>query len=263
MAETSAGGWVRKALSSAASTRPNASSSGAVSGSSGAACASTWSSASATEISATASLPQAIMPRLAAALFDEPNALDAHAAFDGFDHVIDGQAGDRYRGQRFHLDPGLASDLHPRACHDARQLGVRGEFNFDLRKRQWVTKRDEFVRALCRLDAGDPRRAQNVALLGIALANNGKRLWRHDDTALGRRDPFGRGLAGDIDHRGFASTTEVTEFAVATRHDFTVGTSLRERGAARQQRSRRRRHIVLAHQALADQKCRNPHLGQP
>ena len=65
------------------------------------------------------------MAGAAAALFDEPNALDAHAAFDRFDHVIDGETGDGYRGQRFHLDAGLARHLDPRS-RITQSSGVSG-----------------------------------------------------------------------------------------------------------------------------------------
>src|SRR5262249_14987438 len=53
-----------------------------------------------------------IRSRFAAALGDEANAFDAHAALDRLDHVVDGETGDRHCGQRLHLDPGAAADLH-------------------------------------------------------------------------------------------------------------------------------------------------------
>src|SRR5690349_10297585 len=112
MAETAAGGCVRKAATSLVRTRPWASMSGTCSLGNGAASASTRASASATGISATALLLHAIGARFAAALLDEADALDAHAAFDRLHHIVDGEAGDRHRGQRLHLDPGLSGDLH-------------------------------------------------------------------------------------------------------------------------------------------------------
>src|SRR5580704_4077868 len=124
MAETSAGGWVRRALRSRASTRPAASSSGTSSAGRGAACANTWSSASATEINATSLLPNAKMAAAAAAFLQKPDALDAHAALDRFHHVIDGEAGDRYGGERFHFDAGLACDFDAGGDADAGQLGI-------------------------------------------------------------------------------------------------------------------------------------------
>src|SRR5580704_10940049 len=134
MAETSAGGWVRRALRSRARTRPAASSSGTSSAGRGAACANTWSSASATEINATSLLPNAKMAAAAAAFFHEPDALDAHAALDSFHHVIDGEAGDRYGGECFHLDAGLARHLYARNDADTGQLGIGHDVDFDLRQ---------------------------------------------------------------------------------------------------------------------------------
>src|SRR6202163_2269632 len=134
MAETSAGGWVRRALRSRARTRPAASSSGTSSACRGAACANTWSSASATEINATALPPNAKMAAAAAAFFHEPDAFDAHAAVDRLHHVIDGEAGDRYRGERFRLDAGLAGNFYARGDADAGQLGIRRDLDFDLRQ---------------------------------------------------------------------------------------------------------------------------------
>src|SRR5215467_9061186 len=102
MADTSAGGWVRKAARLSASTRPWACPSGTLSALRGAASRSTSARASATGNNATLDLPQArarlagfpsspprrpIMSRLPAALLDQPNALDAHAALHRLHHV--------------------------------------------------------------------------------------------------------------------------------------------------------------------------------
>src|SRR5215475_1099401 len=99
MAETVAGGWERRALTSSASTRPCAARSGAVSTPRGPACSSTRASASATAIRATDSLLRAVTARSAAALLDQANALDAHAAFNRLHHVVDGQTRQRHCGQ--------------------------------------------------------------------------------------------------------------------------------------------------------------------
>src|ERR1700724_1403577 len=155
MAETSAGGWVRRALRSSARTRPAASSSGTSSAGKGVACANTRSSASATEINATALLPNAKMTAAAAALFHEPDALDAHAAVDCLHHVIDGEAGDRNGGQRFHFDTGLAGHFYARRDANAGQLGIGRDVDVDLRQQQGMTQRDPFMGALGRHDAGD------------------------------------------------------------------------------------------------------------
>src|SRR5262245_23465247 len=132
MAETLAGGWVRSATTSSASTRPCASPSGVACAGSGAAPASTRASASATGISATISLLRPVVTRLAAALLDQPDALDAYAALHRLHHVVDGEAGDRHRGQRLHLDPGRAGDLHGRAHVEARQRAVWLDVDRDL-----------------------------------------------------------------------------------------------------------------------------------
>src|SRR5919108_2529831 len=110
MAETSAGGCVRKAATSRASTRPCASLSSASSAASGSAPASTRRSASATGISAIDLFLCLKAPGLAAALFEQSNTLDAHSALNGFDHVVDGETGHGHGGERLHLDSSLAGN---------------------------------------------------------------------------------------------------------------------------------------------------------
>src|ERR1700693_903302 len=139
MAETAAGGWVRSAARSAASTRPWASLSAAFSGASATASLSTPACASATESiglllggaktrgakTRGAKTRGAKMAGLAAALLDQMDALDAHVALDRLHHVVDREAGDRYRGQRLHLDAGLAGDLDGRPHGQAGRLFAR------------------------------------------------------------------------------------------------------------------------------------------
>ena len=109
MAETSAGGCVRSAARSSASTRPSASASGTAPR----AAASTPSSTRCERLGDRQQRHVSYSfarywPRFAAALLDQPDALDAHAALDRLHHVVDGQAGDRDGGERLHLDAGLA-----------------------------------------------------------------------------------------------------------------------------------------------------------
>src|SRR4029079_10606133 len=116
MAETAAGGCVRRAARSAASNRPCASASGTSTAGSGWASASTRLSASATLSNAaigSSSRPE--YAGLAAALLDQSDPLDVRATLDRLDHVVNGEARDRHRGQRFHLDAGVAFHLHGRA----------------------------------------------------------------------------------------------------------------------------------------------------
>src|SRR6202140_3457754 len=163
MAETSAGGWVRNAERSSASTRPWACASGAASAAKGAASRNTKASACATGINATARSPMlslswgSVAPRFAAAFFDQPNALDAHAALDRLHHVIDGEAGDRYRRQRFHLDTGLTGHMDGGAHDEARQLAVRFDLHRDLGNRDGMAQGNELVGPFPRHDAGNAR----------------------------------------------------------------------------------------------------------
>src|SRR4051812_13762441 len=90
----------------------------------------------------------AIMAGLAALLLDEVDALDADAALDRLHHVVDGEAGNRYRGERFHLDAGRAGDFHRGPDDAPRQLAVRLDVERDLRQRQRMAKRDQFGRPL-------------------------------------------------------------------------------------------------------------------
>src|SRR6476469_3482712 len=125
MAETLAGGCVRNALRSRVRMRPWASDKMASSDGRGAACASTRSSASATDSNATSLLLCAKMAAAAAALLDEPDAFDAHAAVDRLHHVVDGQAGNCHGGERLHLDAGLACDFDAGRHFEAGQAGIR------------------------------------------------------------------------------------------------------------------------------------------
>src|SRR5581483_10188689 len=150
MAETSSGGWVRNAATSAASTRPCASASGAISAASGLACSSTRASASATDISATSLLLCAVTAGLAAALLDQADALDAHAALDRLGHVVDGQAGDRHGGERLHLHAGRTRHLGGRAHLQPGKLGICLDLDRDLGQGQGMTERDQLVRPLRR-----------------------------------------------------------------------------------------------------------------
>src|ERR1700685_4779341 len=95
------------------------------------------------------------MAATAAAFFEKPDALDTHAALDRFHHVIDGEAGDRYGGERFHLDAGLAGHFYAGGDADAGQLGIGRDVDFDLRQQERMAQRDQFVGALGGHDAGD------------------------------------------------------------------------------------------------------------
>src|SRR5215471_1698448 len=136
IAETLAGGCVRSAATSAASTCPWACASGVGSAASGFASASTRASASATGISATRLLLSSIMSRFAAALLQEADALDAHATLECLHHVVDGEAGDGDCGQRLHLHSGPASHLDACAHGKAGQFGLGRNIDGNVRDGQ-------------------------------------------------------------------------------------------------------------------------------
>src|ERR1700726_4220657 len=136
MAETAAGGCERNAARSAARTRPLACAIGTDSEGSGSTSSSTRESACSTESSAMSVLGRVINAGFAAALLDESNPLDAHAAFDCLRHVVDGEAGDRDRGERFHLDAGLSGHLGGGANDEAGQLAIGLDLAVHLGERE-------------------------------------------------------------------------------------------------------------------------------
>src|ERR1700752_3840521 len=248
MAETSSGGWVRRAARSSASTRPSASASGTHSIGNGSTPSSTRASALGTGSSAISRSLAAIRfgavdARLAAPLLDEANAFDAHAALDRLHHVVDGEAGDRDGGKRLHLDAGLAFQLGGRPHDHAGQLLVRSDIHLDLGQRKRMAERDQLVRLLRRHDAGDARGAQHVALLGVALEDKVESLARHHHAAFRDCDPFGCGFVGHIDHAGFAALADVGELRHALLATLRLTSS---EGDARAALWSRRKHLSAA-----------------
>src|SRR5216684_6980400 len=159
MAETAAGGWERRAARSAASTRPLASAIGTFSDGSGSTPSSTRASASSTESSAISVLVlgRLVETRLAAALLDEPDRLDAHAAFERLGHVVDRETGDRDRGQRLHLHAGSSGHLGGGADEQAGQVAVGLDLDLDLGERERMAERDQLMGTLGGENAGNAR----------------------------------------------------------------------------------------------------------
>src|SRR5439155_27024997 len=82
-----------------------------------------------------------------------------------------------------------------------------------LRKRKRMAERDQLVRTLGRHDAGKPRRAEHVALLGVALEHEVERRLRHPHAAFGHGNTLGRGFLRDVDHACLARLTEMGKFS--------------------------------------------------
>src|SRR5262245_27095795 len=87
-----------------------------------------------------------------AALLDQTDAADRHAAIDRLAHVVEGQRRDRDRGERLHLDPGARLHAYPALDGDARRRVIGRELDVDVREREWVAERDQFRRSLRRHD---------------------------------------------------------------------------------------------------------------
>ena len=166
-------------------------------------------------------LPRAKMAAAAAAFFHEPDALDAHAAVDRFHHVIDGEAGDRNGGERFHLDAGLAGHFYARGDADAGQLGIGRDVDSTCdNSRGWHSGINSWVRLAAMMPA--MRAVPSTSpFLASPLRTMSSVFAVHQHAAFGHRHARGGGLGRDVDHVGFAARAEMGEFFRAARHGFT------------------------------------------
>ena len=132
-----------------------------------------------------------------------------------------------------------------------------------------MAERDQLVRALGGHDAGEPGRAEHVALLGVALADQRQGLGLHDDAALRPGGPVGRGLVGDVDHVGRAAGIEVGERRArlhrSALHLGLAALDVRTPPSASPKSSARVApgDVRLSHQALADQDRAEAVLAEP
>ena len=101
------------------------------------------------------------MPGLAARLLEQAHALDPHPAVDGLAHVVDGQQADGGRGERLHLDAGLAERFGRHLDRDGARGACRIERHGDPGQRQRVAQRDEIAR--CAWRPGSRRCARRPA----------------------------------------------------------------------------------------------------
>ena len=149
--------------------------------------------------------------RFAAAFLDQPHLFDAHAPVDRLGHVVDREAGDGDGGQRLHLDAGRpdASRLGP---HGEAGQGVVGrDVDQNLAQAQRMAERNEVGGLLGRHDAGDSRRPDHVALLGVAGHDRRQGRSGHAHLSLGDRDPARRFLVRNVDHPRFAPGADMGE----------------------------------------------------
>ena len=106
---------------------------------------------------------------LAATFFIEVDGGDFHAFVDGFAHIVDGQQGDAYGVQGFHLDTGLPRHFDRGLGFNGTFFGQHSEVDTAFGNGQRMAKRDDRARGLGSHDAGDAGDSQYVALFGRAL----------------------------------------------------------------------------------------------
>lgn len=149
----------------------------------------------------------------AAALFEEANAFDSDAFFDGFAHVVDSEGGDAGCGERFHLDSGGACGAN--LGGDAKG-GFVGGFEFERGggDGERMAEGDEVVGALGGHDPGDSGDGDDVAFGDAALEDAADGVGLHVHEGFGEGDAFGGFFGGNIDHAGGAALVEVGEFTV-------------------------------------------------
>lgn len=157
------------------------------------------------------------MPRLAAFLFDQTHAFDAHSPIDGFAHVVDGQQTDGNRCQRFHLDTGAPKAFGGDRAVDGAVGVVDGEFGGDAGQTDRMAQRDQVAGALGRLNRGNAGDTENIAFLGRAVANQGQRFRLHADGTGGTGDTGGFRFVADIHHVGLAGGVEMGQGGIG--HD--------------------------------------------
>jgi hypothetical protein len=88
-------------------------------------------------------------------------------------------------------------------------LVVEREVDLHRRERDRMTEGDQLGSALGRLDPGDARDPQDVALFRGPGTDLGERRGQHADRAPRDRHPVGLGLASDVNHTGRAAFVEV------------------------------------------------------
>jgi hypothetical protein len=115
-----------------------------------------------------------------------------------------------------------------------------------------MAERDQLRCALCRHDAGDARRAEHVALLGVAGARSLERRLAHHDADLRRPRPVRSRPCPT--HRPCAPRPSESMMGEGgAGFDFFALPAMIARRSRGEQRLRRRRDVGLPHQAFPDQ----------
>src|SRR5437870_10747390 len=81
-----------------------------------------------------------------------------------------------------------------------------------------MRQRNQFCRALGRLDRGNASHPQHVTFLGRALTNQRQRLRLHRDPASGARDTSRYILVGDVNHMRLAGRIKMSKMCVLPHH---------------------------------------------
>src|SRR6058998_1561358 len=81
--------------------------------------------------------------RAAARLAHQADRAEDHLAIDRLAHVVEGEAGDRDRGERLHLDAGACLDRHARLDQYPSAGAVGHQIDGDVIERQGVAERHQ------------------------------------------------------------------------------------------------------------------------
>src|SRR5258708_6874767 len=141
-----------------------------------------------------------VLAGLAAAFLLEPKAAERHAAVERLDHVVDREQSHRRRGQRLHLDPGLAVAFDGGLNFNRGGCFFQTEIDGDAGNRDRMRQRDQPRRALGGQDRGNARDAEHVALLRAAASHHAEGGRLHGDPPRGHRDAPRDGLLADVHH---------------------------------------------------------------
>ena len=100
--------------------------------------------------------------------------MNDHGFIDGLEHVVQGQAGRRHAGKRFHFNAGLSRGFNSRDYFESVLILVRSHIDFDASDRQRVAEWDKVCGSLGTHDTGEFRDRDRIAFLGVPSRGEGK-----------------------------------------------------------------------------------------